>query len=495
MFKVDKEMVKKVAGWVVTGIDEKEVKKDRESFKPKLARKSELLINPELDESFYYRLKTLKNSKATKSNIDPIEKIYRSQTFKILDLAKPLLFLHSRGKLRKKTKSDSRAIKIALRLWATLLNDITKARRRNILSQIYPGFTSLLDNKKILPADGGEHLFGPKFIGELVDQMKTMNTMRDNEKSSEKSAPHQKPAATSTPSASTSSAAQRSNSNSNSRYVSFLAFSGAFGGRVSLFVPAWKNISKDPWVLEAVTLGLKLEFHSVPTQLNMPPCPALSDSQISLCNKEVSSLIEKGAVIEVDSVEGEFVSNLFVIPKKTPGKFRPIINLKALNRHIVLNHFKMEGISTVKETIREGDWLAKLDLKDAYFTIPVFHEHRKFLRFRWGRAIYEYVSLPFGLSSAPWAFTKLLRVVVAFLRRKGIHLVIYLDDILLIGSSRLAAIEAVRISKSLLESLGFVICSEKSIEDPSQSIEYLGLVINTVLMTVQLTEKKIVDIK
>ncbi|XP_045032012.1 uncharacterized protein LOC123474158 [Daphnia magna] len=176
-FKVSRETIKSVSNWVVTGIDEKEVKKDRETFKPKLARKSELLTNPEMDESFYYRLKTIKNSRASKSNIDPIEKIYRSQTFKILDLAKPLLYLHSRANLKKKSRSDAKAIKIALRLWATLLNDVTRARRRNILTQIYPGFTSLLDNKKILPADGGEHLFGPKFIGELVDQMKTMNTM------------------------------------------------------------------------------------------------------------------------------------------------------------------------------------------------------------------------------------------------------------------------------------------------------------------------------
>ena len=32
----------------------------------------------------------------------------------------------------------------------------------------------------------------------------------------------------------------------------------------------------------------------------------------------------------------------------------------------------MEGISTITHTIREGDWLSKLDLKDAYFTVPIF---------------------------------------------------------------------------------------------------------------------------
>ena len=77
------------------------------------------------------------------------------------------------------------------------------------------------------------------------------------------------------------------------------------------------------------------------------------------------------------------------------------------------HQFKMEGISTVRHTIWERDWLAKLDLKDAYLTVPIFSLHRKFLRFKWGHDIFEFVSLSFGLSSAPGAFTKLLRVVIA----------------------------------------------------------------------------------
>jgi hypothetical protein len=56
----------------------------------------------------------------------------------------------------------------------------------------------------------------------------------------------------------------------------------------------------------------------------------------------------------------------------------------------------MEGISAVRQ-----NWLAKLDLKDAYLAVPIFSHHRKFLRFKWGRDIFEFVSLPFGLSFAP----------------------------------------------------------------------------------------------
>jgi hypothetical protein len=70
----------------------------------------------------------------------------------------------------------------------------------------------------------------------------------------------------------------------------------------------------------------------------------------------------------------------------------------------------MEGTSTIRHTLRKGDWLAKLDLKDAYLTVQVFEGHRKFLRFVWRESCYELVALPFGSNPAPWAFTKLLKV-------------------------------------------------------------------------------------
>ncbi|KZS01590.1 Uncharacterized protein APZ42_001707, partial [Daphnia magna] len=184
---------------------------------------------------------------------------------------------------------------------------------------------------------------------------------------------------------------------------------------------------------------------------------------------------------------------IFLIPKRSGG-YRPIINLKSLNTFLTQHKFKMEGISTVRHTIREGDWLAKLDLKDAYLTVPIFTDHRKFLRFQWGRDLFEFVSLPFGLSSAPWAFSKLLRVVVAYLRKYGLRLIIYLDDILVVASTQAEARRAVSQVRSLLESLGFMINIEKSVEEPVQSLEYIGLFIDTLAMKLILPERKRLDI-
>lgn len=215
--------------------------------------------------------------------------------------------------------------------------------------------------------------------------------------------------------------------------------------------------------------------------------------QSSLCDEEVDTLITKGAVFEAGEEAG-YISRYFLVPKKGPNEWRPIINLKPLNQFLRYRHFKMEGIVTVRHTVRQGDFMAKIDLTDAYFTIPVFKEQSKFLRFRWKNKTFEYTCLPFGLSSSPWVFTKLLRVPVAFLRRLGIRLFIYLDDILVVGSTFQECIASVKKVISTLESLGFLINFKKSVTTPSQCIEYIGLITDSIAMSFRLTDKKIADI-
>ena len=75
--------------------------------------------------------------------------------------------------------------------------------------------------------------------------------------------------------------------------------------------------------------------------------------------------------------------------------------------------------------------MCKLDLKDAYFSVPLNPASRKFVWFLWSGKLYEFLCLCFGLGPTPRIFTKLHKVAV--LHRLNILIIIYLDDMLLIG--------------------------------------------------------------
>jgi len=96
----------------------------------------------------------------------------------------------------------------------------------------------------------------------------------------------------------------------------------------------WRKISSDPWVLETVS-GYHLEFTEgrYPVQAVLPNPPMLKQHEESNMNQEIDKLLSKGAVEIVKHCPGEFISNMFLIPKKT-GDLRPVINLKPLNEFV-----------------------------------------------------------------------------------------------------------------------------------------------------------------
>uniref|UniRef100_A0A8D0HV98 ribonuclease H n=1 Tax=Sphenodon punctatus TaxID=8508 RepID=A0A8D0HV98_SPHPU len=139
----------------------------------------------------------------------------------------------------------------------------------------------------------------------------------------------------------------------------------------------------------------------------------------------------------------------------------------------------METLQSIRVAINRQEWLTSLDLKEAYLHVPILPNHRKWLRFRYENLHWQYKALPFGLSTAPRTFTKILIPLIANLRKEGIKIHPYLDDILIRSPTYDQALRDTARVISYLQEHGFVINFKKSHLSPSQSLEHLGVIIDT----------------
>lgn len=146
------------------------------------------------------------------------------------------------------------------------------------------------------------------------------------------------------------------------------------------------------------------------------------------------------------------ISPFGVIPKKTPGKWRLIVDLSAPKGQSVndgideqvasLGYVTIDNVAEVVLALGKGAYMGKCDVKNAYRIIPVHPSDRWLLGVKWQEAVYEDTRLPFGLRSAPKVFTAVADAFQWILVSKGINFVFhYIDDIVVWSGHRWPAVQ------------------------------------------------------
>lgn len=200
------------------------------------------------------------------------------------------------------------------------------------------------------------------------------------------------------------------------------------------------------------------------------------------------------AISVCDYCPEQFLSSVFLVPKPNGDK-RFILNLKCLNKFVETHHFKMEDYRTASKLITQNCFMGSIDIKDAYLLIPISEPHRKYLRFQFNDILYEFNCLPFGLCTAPYVFTKMLKPVMEFLRSHDLISCIYLDDIFCVGRTRNECETNIVFTKQVLEYLGLIVNTEKSCFLPKTECKFLGFVFDSKNMLLKLPDAKRTKIK
>ena len=248
------------------------------------------------------------------------------------------------------------------------------------------------------------------------------------------------------------------------------------------FYREWEQLTTDVYVRSVVREGYRIDL-SHPPPLSPVPIPMRlphGADQVSALLREVTALLDKGAIEEVNrlSLTPDFYSRILLVPKKDGG-FRPVFDLKSLNAFVVKEKFKMATPRVVTSALHKGDWAVSIDLKDAYFHVPIHVRSRRLLRFALTMddelRIFQFRALPFGLTSAPRVFTKVILPVGQSAHMRAVCLLQYLDDWLLRSPYKLPLARHTSWLLDVIRRVGFIPNVPKSQLVPTQRLTHIGV--------------------
>lgn len=261
-------------------------------------------------------------------------------------------------------------------------------------------------------------------------------------------------------------------------------------GNIRRYVKNWKLITSNCFILRIVEEGYKIQFRN---NTNFPPSvisdPKSSEKILAL-QQQISRLLNTNAISITPSSPNQILSRVFTV-KKSNNEDRLILDLSQINLLINKVSFKMETIDFIKDLIDPSDYLVSLDLSDAFFSVCIHNDSKDYLCFQFQDKTYHFNVLPFGMTSSPRIFSKLLRVPILHLRNLGYKISFYLDDIFLCSHSPSLLKSQLQKTLELLTSLGFTPNFSKSNLIPSRRIKHLGFIWDTESMMLSVPEEKI----
>jgi hypothetical protein len=198
--------------------------------------------------------------------------------------------------------------------------------------------------------------------------------------------------------------------------------------RLKIHYSFGKSIGCFDYILDTILNGYTIPFNSTPP---------------SICLQNNRSAIIHGEFITVDihdllirGIDEECENQPYVVNPLTVSPFNSrkkclILDLGHVNKHLWKTSINLEDIRIAMEFITNNSICFQFDVFSAYHHVSIALPHTDFLGFSWkcgNVKWYEFLVLPFGLSSPCYIFTKITRPLIKKWRGEGKQVLIYLDD-------------------------------------------------------------------
>ena len=265
-------------------------------------------------------------------------------------------------------------------------------------------------------------------------------------------------------------------------------------GRLKSRIDIWRQTTFDPFVLSVIHCGYRIRWndHGPPPpreQGNSPNCK----NHIEFIDNSILDAVNKGVVHETSREFLHNISPLNVDVKKSNGKRRLIFNSMFINSYMQVPKFKYPQLYKEGKEIFSGSKFGYvLDISQAFYHIEIHPQYYKYLGFMWKDRCYYWRCCPFGVKFGPWLWDRILAPVVDKLKKEGLQMIAFCDDILGADKKKSQADEDGLRLKATLQIHGYICQDEKckGVGDSLSVISGLGMIVDLQSQKYLMTENR-----
>ena len=264
---------------------------------------------------------------------------------------------------------------------------------------------------------------------------------------------------------------------------------------LKLYLSYWLEIGANDFILDTLQRGYKIPFKSTPMKESFRNNRSALENYEFVAS-ELKDLLESGRILE--TTEHPYLVNPLTVSVKGAKK-RLILDCSYLNEYIIQNKIKFDDWKSMLYFIEKDCFMFKFDITQGYHHIDICENFQCYFGFSWETEgvtrYFVFTVLPFGITSGPFIFTKVFRVLIKYWRQNHVKISVFLDDGLGCHNSYARAKVDAKFVRSSLEKAGFIINNEKSVWDPVANITWLGVSFDSTSGYFSISQKRVKALK